>query len=173
MAKIVREIPITRLDAQNDPKFAYQQSLRDDDKQILSALNLKMNSEAVKTTDVFTNLAPQAFKMAGVTADDARVSSSGASVSTAFSVTGTKIIISNVDFVSTIAIGATSTVIFLGCRFKAAIAVASGGKAVFNGCVFQDSGYVNNLGAPGNVGLIGTIKTSATAHTNVTDIFSV
>jgi hypothetical protein len=96
MAKIVREIPITRLDAQNDPKFAYQQSLRDDDKQILSALNLKMNSEVVKTTDVFTNLAPQTFKMAGVTADDARVSSSGASVSTAFSVTGTKIIISNV-----------------------------------------------------------------------------
>jgi hypothetical protein len=114
MAKIVREIPITRLDAQNDPKFAYQQSVRDEDKQILAALNLKMNNEAVKTTDVFTNLAPQTFKMAGVTADDARVSSTGASISTTFAISGTRIIISNVDFVSTIAIGATSTVIFLG-----------------------------------------------------------
>jgi hypothetical protein len=173
MAKIVREIPITRLDAQNDPKFAYQQSVRDEDKQILAALNLKMNNDAVKTTDVFTNLAPQTFKMAGVAADDARISSTGASISTTFAISGTRIIISNVDFVSTIAIGATCTVIFSECRFKAAIAVASGGKAVFNGCVFQDDGYVNNAGAPANIGLMGTIKTSATAHTNVTDIFSV
>jgi hypothetical protein len=108
MAKIVREIPITRLDAQNDPKFAYQQSVRDEDKQILAALNLKMNNDAVKTTDVFTNLAPQTFKMAGVAADDARISSTGASISTTFAISGTRIIISNVDFVSTIAIGATS-----------------------------------------------------------------
>lgn len=75
-----------------------------------------------------------------------------------------------VDFTGSVSLSASSSVIFNNCRFAGTVAMTSGARAHFIGCVFYSGGNVNNAGAVANAYIIGCVRKSGVANTNVTVI---
>ena len=78
--------------------------------------------------------------------------------------------VSGVDFVGTVSLAAPASVIFNNCRFAGTVAMTSGATAQFIGCVFYSGGNVNNAGVAANAYIVGCVRKSGIAHTNVTII---
>ena len=168
MPRIVRELPPLE-----DSKEQQQQEVRQIEKDIITALNVKTTKDVPKATDVFLNLAPQSFQLGFVSAASARVSSAGATTSVATTLGAAEGIITNIDFDETVTMTSTARISFIGCRFLKAVSMANGARASFVGCSFESEGAVNNAGPAANAGIVGCIKSSPTAHVNVTSIFEV
>ncbi len=75
-----------------------------------------------------------------------------------------------IDFTGSISIDASASVIFTNCRFNNTVTITNGGRSHFNGCYFYGSGSVQNAGVAANAYIIGCIRKSGIAHTNVTII---
>lgn len=175
MSRIVREIPLTQTDVGDDNnKEKYQQEVREEVSRVVSILNLTTSDDVVRATDTKRFLSSEKYALGAFTGDDVRLDSAGgATITIKTSFSNGNYVISNMDFTKGVSLTATALVIFNGCRFQNEVTMVSGAKASFNGCIFEDSGYVNNAGAAPNAGIVGCIKTSTTAHTNVTNVFSV
>jgi len=174
MSRIVREIPLTKNDTSESSKGQYQQEIRETVSHDVNALNLTTSDTIIKVTDKKHFLAPQSFEIGGFTATNSRLDSAGGAkvtIKTIFS--GGTHIIDNIDFVLGCSLVASAVVRFQGCRFFEVITMAAGSKAAFVGCTFEGTAYVNNAGLAADAGVIGCVKTSTTAHVNVTDIFSI
>jgi len=174
MPSIVRELPITKADAADNPKEQYQQETREEIANIVDAFGLVTDKEALRATATRQFVANGKFPMGAFSAATSRLSSAGGTkITKATAVSATATIISDMDFSEGITMTAAATAIFNGCRFSKEITMASGAKAAFVGCVFDGTAYINNAGAAASAGIVGCLKTSSTAHVNVTTIFEI
>ena len=76
----------------------------------------------------------------------------------------------NLSFVTPVSLSANSSVIFNGCRFSQTVAMTAGARAHFVGCYFYAGGSVQNAGLAANAYIVGCVRKSGIANTNVTTI---
>jgi len=76
----------------------------------------------------------------------------------------------NISFVTPISLAAAASATFTNCRFSKTVAMTAGARAHFVGCYFYAEGSVQNAGLAANAYIIGCVRKSGIANTNVTTI---
>jgi hypothetical protein len=82
-------------------------------------------------------------------------------------------IVNGLTFEQALTVKSSCSVIFNNCRFAKSVNMETGAKAIFISAIFYTDGSVQNAGLAADAIINGAIKTSPTAHTNVTVVAQV